>query len=189
MGLKNIFDAFNNKKNGKQDKESNNKESSMLKKGSSFEKMDIKSILKEFKDQEKAKNSEADKVIKKKIYVDNFMDKVIISAFEKLITEFEEVGGERKAQLTTNALQSSLTVFCNDDTEYIYKISIENEDRPGNGNELKINLITFLYNSDNVPSNGKKEIIFAGKKINNISEEDIRNDFYTRYRDYLLARE
>lgn len=181
MSLKSIINDYKNKNQIKK-KEINNKiELEKLKKNP-IEKIGIKSILQEYKTQIEAKGFLSKELIKNKIDSESLMDKIIIPAFEDLRIEFEKYGEERKSNINTKPSQSSLIVFCNGKQEFIYRISIKNDN-----NNFKINAITYHINPEGEISLGKDERIFSEKRLYQISENDFKNDFYTKYRIYLLS--
>ncbi len=163
MSLKNIFSDYKNKKNP--------------------ENIGIKSILQEYKNHVKAKNAEYENEIKQAVVAETFMNKIIFPAFEKLRIEFTEDGDERKADVNIRDIQASVTVFCNNIQEFIYRVSIKKSE-----NDFQVSSFTYHINSDGEISDGKEERLFAGKKVFEIGEEEIRMDFYTKYRTYLLSR-
>jgi hypothetical protein len=186
MGLLDIFRDVKNKDNQNDPKDQKNLP--QLKKGPQ-EKIGIKSILREYNKKIKDNNDKAEKIIHASVTAEILMNKLINPAFEKLRQEFEEDGEERKAEFNFKEPQSILTVFCNNSREYIFKVTLKNAAPAGYENDFQLNAITYHFNSAGELSNGKEERILSDKKITKISEEDIRNDFYTKYRDYLLSRE
>jgi hypothetical protein len=182
MGLKSILIDYKNKKQAKKKEVSFKHELEQLKKHPPVEKSGLKSLLAEYKTHIAAKKLLDDELVQNEIAPETLMNKVIIPAFENLSREFEKYGEERKATVNSKASQASLIVFCNDHQEYIYRITIKNDK-----DNYKIFAVTYQINPDGEISDGYEECLFTEKKLNQVNEDDLKNDFYNRYRIYLLA--
>jgi hypothetical protein len=182
MKIKDIIESYKSKKQELKNKSELKEIKKSIPKPEKNE-QGIKNILFEYKN--KIKEKEQKEVIKGKqdeLNVEVFFKEVVNHAFENLKEEFDKYGEDRIVQLNFKPLQTSLTVYCEQKQEYIYRITIKNG--PENPSA---NIIIYHITPDGEISTGKEEKLLTNKKIEEITEEDVRKDFYSRYKDYLMS--
>ncbi len=180
MKIKDIIEAYKNKKQDLKNKHELKEIKKHAKKNDS--ESGIKGILSEYKNKLKEKDQKEEiKVRQNALEVDTFLQKIVNTAFNNLKDEFDNYGEERTVQLNVKLLQISLTVYYEQKQEYIFRIIIKND------NEFSANLIIYHIEPNGEISTGKEEKLLPAKKIQEITEEDIRKNFYKRYKDYLMS--
>jgi hypothetical protein len=182
MSLKNIISSYKLKRQNLKKDLANKKELMELKTNPTIKKLGLKNILEEYKTHIQAKKILSTELIQKEINLDSFMNMILIQAFEHLNKEFEEFGEERKSKITIKPLQVSITIYNMDTQEYIYRITVKNDN-----NKFQINANIYSFNTSGELTQGNEEKLFKEKNMKQITEDDILNDFYTRFREYLLS--
>lgn len=132
-------------------------------------KLNIKAILDEYKSKNSIKQSET-------------LKEIIINALSAIEKEFTDYNSERIAKTDFKDIQFSLLVYNEEIQEYIYRITLKKEN-----NIPIISIISYEINNGNIESANEEKIsILEDKKFSD--ESNIRNDFYTKYRNFLMSK-
>lgn len=149
--------------------------------------MSIKEILTEYNEKLQLKLLEEqelkNKLLFKQKMADNLLEQTLMPSFKILKEEFAQHGFGRVAQIKKGDYEIDLIIEFEEKDEFTYKVVLEQLEH-----SLQANLYIHHIGFNNIIIHGIKEKFLNGIALEQITPNLILEDFYTRYKKFLLGR-
>ena len=151
--------------------------------------MGIKDILEKYNREKEIvseeKNQEQNKLQASEERAKNLISNIIDKAFQHIKDEFESFGDERKAIVDTRPgyFYSAITITNQDIKEFYYELNVHLDE-----NSIWIKVVHHYMKYNGTFNYVPEYDLVLSKPVSELTEEDIRNDFYQKYEQYLNFR-